>query len=229
MIYETTIIGKRRVASRTLEISVGLPKRLKYQPGQYMQVAVPKLAHSDFKGRSRVMSMISSPSERDILTFAFRETGSGYKRTLAELPLGSSVKLEGPHGYFTLPEQPRRPIVCVAGGIGVTPYVSMIRTVVLRSIPVDFTLLYANRSRESTAYREELAQTASMAINVTVQHIEGPIEQHHISEVGRAVGGAHRCIWNVAGPPAMVDSVRNFLFLTRVKPFMVCSEEFAGY
>jgi ferredoxin-NADP reductase len=82
MIYQTTIADRKQVAEHTLEVSLKRPSGFSFAAGQYMQLGVPKLMYSDPKGASRVLSISSSPLDREHIAVAFRITGSGFKRTL---------------------------------------------------------------------------------------------------------------------------------------------------
>ena len=226
--YKTVLAERRRVAEKTLEVSLERPDGFMFQPGQYVQLGLPKLVHSDWKGRSRVLSLASSPAEEERLRVAFRETGSGYKRTLSELPIGSPLLVQGPHGFRTLPVSPSRPRVLVAGGIGITAYLSVLRFVAESNEPQDaaITLLYANRTKATAAYLDELTAIVRRHDNISVSTKFGALDEKFVRS---RVKDAHGCIWHLAGPPPMVDSIRNLLFLRGVDPRRVCFEEFVGY
>lgn len=224
--FETTLIERRKVAENTLEVSFERPEGFSFRAGQYIQVGLPRLLHRDRKGASRVFSVASSPTTEGRISVAFRETGSGYKRTLGELPVGSPVMLQGPHGFCTLPSRPSRPIVLVAGGIGITPHLSMLRHAAEGSANAHITLLYANRSEASAAYLRELERLARRHEHISVKRtfglIDGAFLRQHIKDPN-----GH--IWHIAGPPPMVDSVRNLLFPRGIDLRPVCYEEFIGY
>lgn len=227
-IFNTTLIDRKVVAENTLEISFKRPNGFSFKAGQYIQLDVLELLYSDPKGTSRVFSITSSPLDQEKISVAWRDTGSGFKRTLKELPSGALVKIEGPHGFFTLPENSPRPIVFVAGGIGITPYLSMVRYVTekkkLFSFPI--TLLYANRSRESAAYLTELEDMTNRNDNFTMKNKYGRTDEEFIRQ---NIKNTHQCVWYIAGPPDMVDSTRNLLFLLGIDDGRICLEEFMGY
>ena len=88
-------------------------------------------------------------------------TGSALKRSLAEAPLGTPVSIFGPAGDFTLGPDPT-PLVFIAGGIGITPFRSMLLDAVARGLPYRITLIYSNRTPEGAPYHEELAGLARL-------------------------------------------------------------------
>ncbi len=225
-IYQTIITERAQVAEKTLEVSFERPGNFHFKAGQYIQLGVPKLLYPDNKGASRVLSIATSPLDDSNIAVAFRDTGSGFKRTLKEVSMGSQITIEGPHGFFTLPENPHRPIVFIAGGIGITPYLSMVRFAVDSKYGFPVTLLYSNRSKESAPYLKELQNISSGSEFFTLKSRFGKIDERFIRE---NVNNIIDSVWYVSGPPAMVDFVRNTLFLLGVDGGKVFFEEFAGY
>lgn len=126
-VYTMAVTGRREVADGTVEVAVERPEGFAFHAGQYLQVRVPKLHVRDRKGPSRVFSIVSSPLDEDTFAIAYRDTGSGFKRTLGGLEVGEEVLLEGPHGFCTLPRDLDQRVVLVAGGIGIVPFLSMVR------------------------------------------------------------------------------------------------------
>lgn len=154
---QLSIIEQKTIAEKTGEISFALPyKEFNFLAGQYIRVSVPELLRSDPKGAARVFSIASSPNDKNKISIAFRDSRNGFKRTLLKLPPGSLVDIEGPFGYFTLPKNSSQPIIFIAGGIGITPCLSMIRYATEEKLAHPITLLYANRNAESAPYLEEL-------------------------------------------------------------------------
>jgi len=106
------------------------------------------------------------------------------------------VNIEGPHGFFTLPQSSTRPPVFIAGGIGITPYLSMIRFVAERGFTFPMTLLYANRSKEAAAYREELQDIANRNKYFILKNRFGIIDEQFIRQ---NVKNIQQCAWHIAG------------------------------
>lgn len=225
-IYQTTIIGCRKIAENTIEASFKRPKNFSFKAGQYMQLGVLKLLYSDIKGESRLFSIASSPLDREKISVAFRDTGSGFKRTIKELPENALVNIEGPHGFFTLPQKSTEPLVFIAGGIGITPYLSMIRLADEKHSAIPMILLCANRNKESAAYLEELQMIANRNKFFNLKNKFGLIDEPFIRQ---NVKNMRNCKWHIAGPPAMVDYVRNILVLLGIDIGLIYYEEFIGY
>src|SRR5205823_10385210 len=110
----------------------------------------------DERGPRRHISAVTSPTESGVIGLCTRLRESAFKRSLAELPVGAEVEVEPPKGTFVLPEDASRPLVFVAGGIGITAFRSMLRYIQDKGLSHRVTLIYSNRDRESTAFLPEL-------------------------------------------------------------------------
>ncbi len=221
------ILGQRIIAEKTCEISFDLSEReFKFLPGQYIRVSVPKLLYSDTKGRSRLFSIASSPNDKNKLNIAFRDTGSGFKRTLMELPVGSLVDIEGPFGFFTLPKDDSRLLVFIAGGIGITPFLSMIRYATEQKLKYRIVLFYANRNAESAAYLEELKIVARKNPSFSFQNKFGRIDANFIR---KHVKNLNKAVWYIVGPPSMVYDTRDLLSHLNINETDIYFEDFIGY
>ena len=228
-VHKAALLERRLIAEGTLELALKRPGKFTFNAGQYLQLRLPKLLYPDRRGASRVLSIASSPLDREKIMVAYRDTGSGFKRTLRELQIGSEVTIEGPHGFCSLPREPARPVVLVAGGIGITPFMSMLRLAAERGeeepLP-RITLLYANWDRERAAYLKELRHIERKSVHLTVRTTFGVMDEQFILKSAKPKDG---CIWYIAGPPTMVDSVRSALDAIGVDSSRIYCEEFLGY
>jgi ferredoxin-NADP reductase len=227
-VYYTTIDGRTKIAENTWEVSFKYPLNFSFQAGQYIQVEVPQLLYPDSKGSSRLFSIASSPIDQKKVSIAFRDTGSGFKRSLKELPLGSPINIEGPHGFITLPQNSIYPLVLIAGGIGITPYMSMIRYYSERSFTFPITLLYANRNKESAAYLSELQDLANRNKNFILKPKFGRIDEQFILQNTKKTG-IEKYLWYVVGPPLMVEDIKNRLIIMGINPLRILEESYTGY
>ena len=145
---------RKEIASGTLLVVFDLlGVSLEFKPGQFFFVELIDPPEKDEKGARRQFSFVNSPSENGVITMATRQTDSAFKRSLAVMPLGSEVEVgDIGGGGFTLPDEENRPLVLVAGGIGITPFISMTRYVAEAGLKHHISLLYSNRDRQSTAF-----------------------------------------------------------------------------
>jgi len=220
------IINRRFVAEDTLEITLGLGgTEFSFRPGQYVSLTLLDASPSDAKGNIREFSIASPPGE-DMLSVAFRDSDSAFKRHLKSIPLGAEVFVEGPFGAFTLPRKTDRPLVFAAGGIGVTPFRSMIRHIHKEDLPHTIVLFYANTKSERAAYREEFQEIAASRDGVHfIEHI-GPVTREALQRISKELVLPR---YFIAGPPKMVAQLRQAMSEAGIEDDDVLFEEFTGY
>jgi ferredoxin-NADP reductase len=229
---------KQEVAKGTLLVTFDLlGEELSFTPGQYFHVTLPDLGDDDDKGLRRHITVVTSPNEKGVLGFATRMRDSAFKRTLRELPVGSEVDVEPPKGSFGLPEDPARPLVFVAGGIGITVFRSMLRYISEERLPYRVTLIYSNRDRESTAFLDELRELeqALPGFRLVLTMTQDPDWEGETRKVG--AGFVHDYLdddlngytFLVAGPPAMTEGVQGALQEAGVRDENVIAERYSGY
>src|SRR5437867_2442486 len=150
------LAGRKEVAERTMSFAFELEgQSFAFTPGQYLRITQGAPLYRDEKGNSRSFSIASSPDD-PLLLIATRLTGSAFKRSLSEISLGTRVDVQGPMGSFLLPRDATRPLVLIAGGIGITPFRSMIKTVTEQKMPHRLTLIYSNRTPQDAPFLAEL-------------------------------------------------------------------------
>jgi ferredoxin-NADP reductase len=113
--------------------------------------------------------------------------GSAFKRALAALPEGAKLRLRGPRGQMTLHEDATRAAVFIAGGIGITPFMSMLRQAAHDALPRPLRLLYSNRRRPDAAFLDELESMKHVRLTARMTDVEGFIDE---ATVKRCVGDA---------------------------------------
>lgn len=221
------ILDQKIIAPNTCQVSFDISKiPFIFKAGQYIQIRLPKLNYNDPKGLSRVFSIATSPNDKIKLSVAFKNFGSGFKKTLMELPKGALIDIEGPYGSFCLPINQSQQIVFIAGGIGITPCISMIRFANENKLQNIITLLYANNNQENAAYFNELNAIAKENNNFKVINKFGKIDADFITG---NIKNLTDCLWYIVGPPAMVEAVKNIVSNLGIKNENIIIEDFIGY
>lgn len=233
---EAVVRRRTRVAEATYEIDLDLlGRRLHFRAGQYCRIRLPRLDAPDRKP-SRKFSLVNAPYDDQHAVIATRTGVSGYKCTLCALPPGAPVQIEKVKGSLTLPDSVQRPVVFVAGGIGVAPFVSMLRELEHRDRLDSVTLLYFNRSAASAAYLGELTALAERSAGFTLFPVvtrdrgwagESARLSSHLLD--RVLGPLSGYDFYVVGTPAMVASAVGVLRGAGVDPERVREEDFSGY
>ncbi len=239
------LLERHRVAENTLAFEFERPPGFDFKAGQFAEITWIDPLETDEKGNCRAFSITSSPADRR-LTFATRLRGSAFKRILAQAPLGTAATLAGPFGNLVLSNNAARPVVLVAGGIGITPFRSIARHLAHEKLAHRVFLFYANRRREDAPFLEELwalkNENARFTFVPTLTDGTRPLPAWH-GERGRitaAMMARHAPtdvppvppsgpIYYIAGPPRMVRGLVETLHRARVADDDIRTEEFSGY
>lgn len=233
--YATSITGREDVARGTVGIHLKKPDGFAFKAGQAVYLTLPVSKEADGKGRVRTFSIASAPNDPD-LVIATRRTDSALKRRLASFVEGPPVEIEGPYGDLILHDDNARPAVFLAGGIGITPFRSMIRDAAKQAHAPNLYLFYSNRSAEDAAFLSELEQAAreNAGFTLVATMTDAPDwqgERGYISRemIERHIGDISRPVFYLAGPPAMVAAMETMLVKAGVNGASIHSEMFAGY
>jgi ferredoxin-NADP reductase len=229
---------KREVAKGTLLVTFDLlGEEVDFTPGQYFFVTLPDVGHQDEKGLRRHITVVTSPNEKGVLGFATRMRDSAFKRSLGELPVGTEVEVEPPKGDFALPADDSRPLVLVAGGIGITVFRSMLRYIREERLPYRVALIYSNRDRESTTFLDELREREKEIPNFRLiltmtqdsswegeaRKIDAQFFKDYLEE------DLNQYTFLVAGPPGMVEGMQEALADAGVEEQNIVAERYSGY
>lgn len=240
-----TLVNKRIEAQGTKTFFFEPQEKFEYTAGQYIFITLPKLNYPDERGGTRHFTLSSPPTEKLLSITSRMREGSGYKKTLDELPMGTVLSGRGPYGEFTIDNIAQdKPNIFLAGGIGVTPFRSMIRYIVDKNLSYSVLLIYSNSVPEQIAFKDELAEIAKTSQNVgvamSISHPEnssqkwegltGRIDEKLISEQLKARNWKLKnCVFWLAGPPPMVSAMEDLLSSINVPQENIKSEKFTGY
>ena len=238
-VFETEFVRGENIAEGTMAFHLLKPSGFQFKAGQSMNVTLIDPPATDGKGNARTFSIVSAPSE-DALTIATRMRDTAFKRVLRALPAGAKLRLRGPAGKFTLDDGDARPAVFLAGGIGITPFVSMLRQAAHDGLARKLYLLYSNRRPEDAAFLGELQQLQTRNPNYrfvgTMTGMENSREpwSGETGAIGkdmlaRTIDDISAPVYYVAGPPAMVDAMQNMLVGCGVAAEKIRTDEFYGY
>lgn len=208
-----------------------------FRPGQYMAVKVNNVA--DPRGDSRTFSISSSPTDEDHISVTTRLGPSPFKQRLFQINRGEEVNLWAPFGSFVLEDN--HPAVLLGGGIGVTPFRSMIRFAAARGLKTPILLLYSSRVAEEIVYRTEFETLALQWKGFRpVLCVSRPAESRvqwsgrtgHVDAdlIHETTASLHDPVYYACGPQAMVQELRMQLTQKlKVPDASVRTELFTGY
>jgi glycine betaine catabolism B len=224
-------------------------KDLDFIAGQYAFFDIGGV-YNDPKGPLRHFTIASSPTENFIM-ISTRIRDTPYKKRVASLEEATTkVKVRGSLGKFVLHEDYSKPAVLLSGGIGVTPFRSMIKYATDKQLPLKIVMFDSNRNQENILYKNEFDKWANINKNVKIIYTiteEGKEDQRSPSDISEWKGERGRIdktiltkylddrylgnsIFYICGPPAMTKAMQDLLqddldiAKERVKV-----EEFTGY
>jgi ferredoxin-NADP reductase len=238
--FPSRLIDRFEVADGTMAFAFERPAGFEFTAGQFMTITLPDPPYNDEKGNRRTFSIASPPQDTGRLLIATRMTGSALKRSLAEVPLATPVSTFGPSGCFTLHADPAVPAVLVAGGIGITPFRSILHDAAIRQLPHRITLIYSNRTPEAAALYPELEELAGRLPNLRFlptmtdagaarEPWTGERRKVSADFLNDIVGDVRAPIFYLAGPPGLVAAVRKAVLEAGADPAHIQVEEFEGY
>lgn len=237
--WRIKLVKREEIADRTMAFHFEKPANLQFTAGQFVDLSLIDPPEIDWAGSSRTLTIASAPFENELM-FAMRMRGSVFKRTLRNLPLGSEALIDDPAGVFTLHEGCSRPAVFIAGGIGITPFLSILRQAAFNRHPHRLHLFFSNRRPEDAAFFSELQAMPKSNpffrfIPVMTQMLRSKRTwEGETDYVGAAMLSKYLCsvgepIYYVSGPPAMIESMRQKLLELGVDRKDISADSFDGY
>jgi ferredoxin-NADP reductase len=154
--YLPRLKGREQVAEGTVAFHFEKPAGFEFRAGQAMDVTLLDPPESDSEGNTRTFSIASAPFESELMT-ATRMRDTAFKRSLSKVPLGTPVKVDSATGSLTLHKNSAKPAVFLAGGIGITPFHSIVRQADRERLPHQLYLFYSNRRPEDAAFLDTTA------------------------------------------------------------------------
>jgi len=167
------VFKKRRALTPTTDEYIFTPnKPIKFTAGQYLEVQLPH-KKTDFRGYRRSFSITSIPGAKEVaFGIKFYTPSSTFKTALQALPVGSTIAATGYWGDFVLPKNLSTPVLYVAGGIGITPFISHIQTSEKSKETRNTVLIYAVNNPDEIAYKDILVRSGIKVIIVSKEKIK---------------------------------------------------------
>jgi ferredoxin-NADP reductase len=237
--FESRLLARELVADGTMSFTFEKPAGWDYRAGQFIDITLLDPPETDAEGNTRGFSISSAPTE-GVITITTRLRDTAFKRVLHGMPLGTTVKVEGPFGDLRL-HHADRPAVVLTGGIGITPFRSiLVHAIRTGGLPYRVFVFYGNRRPEDAAFLEEIAELAERDPNLvfvpTMSDLsrserawDGERGRIDASMVARHLDDPGAAIYYLTGPPGMVAGLRSMLLATGVDEHDIRTEEFTGY
>ncbi len=227
--YNTTLIRKRGVAENTLEFTLKKPEGYKFKAGQHLEMSFKEAPQ---KG-SHIFSFCGSPKED--LIFATRFRSSSFKEYLKNISLEEEVLISDAIGDMTLHGDDSKSAIFIAGGIGITPMMSILKDS-LGGVSRYMQLFYSNKSINNASYFNELKEMSNnceqfeMVPTFTKEEMGGYEKGRINKEIfEKYIDDIKSSVFYIAGSPEFVSGMKNILDDMGVDDLCVKSEEFGGY
>ena len=229
---------KSKISSDIVDFSFKPSQKLAFAPGQYMEFT---LAHPkpDSRGNRRFFTLASSPTEENLhLGVRFYANGSSFKTALYRMDNRTKIIAAQVAGDFTLPPDPRQKLVFIAGGIGITPFRSMLKYLLDTQQQRDIVLFYANRTADEIAYKDVLSEAQTKLatrIYYTLTNTEaiprnwpgfaGRINEQMIRQM---VPDYQERMYYLSGPPELVNAYEHTMKAMGIKNSQIKTDFFSG-
>jgi ferredoxin-NADP reductase len=202
-------------------------KAVSWKPGQFIFYQIPH-SEPDSRGIKRHFTISSAPYEKNIMLtsrFDFKK-GSSFKRALYDLKPGSRIEAFDIKGSFVVSDINKK-FVFIAGGIGITPYRSILLDFIHRSVGPDVTMLYGNKSSDiifKDTFDKLEAENDWLDIDYIIepQLIDSDLIKRNVSDI-------YNSIYYMSGPPKMVKAIRDTLLEMKIDSENMVIDYFPGY
>ncbi len=230
---------RKEIAEGTIACQLEKPPDFSFKPGQFIEITLLNPSETDAEGNTRAFSIASTPQE-DFLLVATRLRDSAFKRVLSHALPGTQVKLDGPFGDLRLHNDSSRAAVILCGGIGITPFRSILLNATQNRLPHRIFLFYANRRPEDAPFLEEMQALEKQNPNFKLigcmsemeksrRHWDGERGKLNRQMLKKHLGELPSAIYYITGPPGFVAAMRGMLADSGVDEDNVRTEEFGGY
>ena len=235
--YRLVLQEKKELAKGIWEFIFTPNKPINFLPGQYLEWTVAA-RYPDSRGNRRYFSIASSPTEKEImLTIKVPEKASSFKQTLLALKPGDGLFATNLEGEFVLQKKPKSSYVLIAGGIGITPFRSMIRSLIDSNTSVPVTLFYVAHDASEFVF-DDLFEEAKQKIGLQIVHVvsenpppnwQGEVGRLNEDMIKKHVTDYQSRFFYLSGPQPMVAGYKDLLKKLGVKRGNIKTDYFPGY
>jgi ferredoxin-NADP reductase len=227
------------VAEGTMAFHFEKPAGFAFKAGQNADWTLINPPETDAESNKRTFSFVTSP-EYEVIGFASRMRDTAFKRNLKNMSEGTEIELDGPYGDMFLHSDTTKPAIFLAGGIGITPFMSMSWDAAEKKLPHKICLFYSNRRPEDAPFLKELEdiekENPNFKLVATMTDIANS-KQSWAGETGyitkemisKYVPDFMHAIFYLAGPPVMVAAMRKMINDAGILDDYIKAEDFAGY
>jgi ferredoxin-NADP reductase len=222
--------ARQEVAERTMAFRFEKPDSFRFTPGQFIDITLLNPPETDPEGNARGFSIAGAPHE-DFIMVATRLRDTAFKRVLQKFPLDAEVRIEGLFGNLRLHNDKSRAAVVLTGGIGITPFRSILLNAAKEKLPHHIFLFYTNRRPEELEKKNPNYKLIACMTEMEKSQQPWSGERGLINQalLEKYLKGASSPVYYITGPPAMTKAMHTMLTDAGVDDDNIRIEEFAGY
>lgn len=241
--YKTKLILTLRekipIAPDIYDFIFGTTQKPAFTPGQYMEWTLPQ-DHSDSRGNRRYFTLASSPTEDNIrIGIKSYENSSSFKKRLFTMEKGEQIIASQLAGDFTIAKNNNDKLVFIAGGIGVTPYRSMVKHLVDTNQRKDIIFIYVNSFANDFVYKDIFDEAYSkfglkmIYVITNLQNIpqdwQGKTGYITAKMIQEEIPDFEERIFYISGPNVMVEAYKTLLHSLQIKDRRIKTDYFPGF
>ncbi len=226
------------VAKNTFDYIFTSNIKILFRSGQYMEWTLAH-PHPDTRGNRRYFTLASAPTENTVcIGMRHYAQSSSFKMKLQEMVVGDEIIAAQGAGDFVLPTQKNEKLAFIAGGIGITPFRSMIQYMLDTKEKRDAILLYTNRNAEDIAYKDifdkaqnELGlKTSYFVTDPNEKAINGFFQTERVTaeQIKKEVPDYMERKFYISGRNEMVSGIKSMLKSLGVRPRNIKTDYFSG-
>lgn len=220
-----TLIVKKKQAQNVISFIFKPEKPIAWKAGQYL---IYSLKHeSDLRGKMRFMTISSAPFEKNIVvTTRIEKKPSSFKNALNNLKIGQTLETKGPDGDLYI-KNPKKTHVFVAGGIGITPFWSILKDLNHKNLPFNIMLLYANKN-SNFLFKKAIENFQKKHSEFKIYYLISP--QKITKETFLKLDlDFKKTLFFVSGPEKMIDNIEGLVESLGAKSENIRKDYFTGY
>lgn len=220
---------KKKIGDTVWDFVFKSPQKVKYQPGQYMEWTLSH-PHADSRGSRRYFTLASSPTEESIrVGVKFDPNGSSFKKALLSLKQKDKMVVSQLAGEFMFPKDKGEKLVFIAGGIGITPFRSMLKYLLDKNEKRSVVLFYSEKTVGDFVYKDILDK-AQKALGIKVVYVQTEkVGRLNEKTIQREVPDFNERTFYLSGPHSMVEGFRSMLLGMGVPSGKIKVDFFPGY
>ncbi len=237
--YIVKFTYSEEIADGTMAFHFEKPEGFNFIAGQYLNWKLINPSETDEEGTRRFFSITQPPFEKDLM-FATRMRDTAFKRIVKTFSTGQEIEIYGPSGKLVLHEDPNIPAVFLTGGIGVTPFRSIILQATHDKLSHKIYMFFSNRALKDAPFLKEIEKVQSE--NPNFKLINTLTDKENLPEdwmgeagfitkdmISKYITDLNLPIYYIAGPPQTVEAMEKMLEDAGIPEEKIKSENFTGY